>query len=479
MTTTTIKPKKLSFWQKLLYGTGDWSLSSFTTLRGLLYTIFLTDVVRLDPGLASFSALIGMLWDAVNDPLVGALNDRLRTRWGRRRPFLLLFAIPFALGFLMLWWAPPTASQLVKMIYVTLAFIIGDTLHTLINVPYLALIPDISRDYDERTSISGFRVLFNLLATLVTAVAAPTLVDNTVRAGGTPQQGYLLVAAIFGGIAALPFLVIPFIIKETKTDLEAPKPVKVSEMWRVIWRNKPFRFVTGLYSLTWIAFDLVTRMIPFFLIYWVGRGDSLISRPVFGEPFALESLALGAIMIVAVVSIPLWTFLSSKLGKKPAYIIGMVFWVFVLAMMMTVQPDQVGYVIALSALAGLSVSTASVLPESMLPDAVDWDEYTYGERNEGLFFGAITFFRKLAGALAGFLALQALDIFGYQAPPGDVTVFQQSASALGAIRWMTGPFGALLVVAAIVVAWFYPLSRQKYAEIRAALDAREQDLNEG
>ena len=88
MTTTTIKPKKLSFWQKLLYGTGDWSLSSFTTLRGLLYTIFLTDVVRLDPGLASFSALIGMLWDAVNDPLVGALIGRLGSRSVRRSTFL-------------------------------------------------------------------------------------------------------------------------------------------------------------------------------------------------------------------------------------------------------------------------------------------------------------------------------------------------------------------------------------------------------
>ncbi len=465
--------QKLTFWQKFLYGSGDWSLSSFTTLRALLYTIFLTDVVRLNPGLASFSALIGTAWDAINDPLVGAINDRVRSRWGRRRPFLLLFAIPFGLGFLLLWWVPSTDSQALKMIYVTLAFIITDTLHTLVNVPYLALVPDISRDYDERTSLSGYRVLFNLLATLVTAVAAPTIVDEVVRGGASPQQGYLLVAGLFGGLAAIPFLIIPLLIKETKTDLEEPEKVDLRQMWSVILRNKPFLYVTGLYSLTWIAFDLVSRMLPFFSVYWVGEGDSLISRPLFGQEFALESLAMGSLMLVSLVSIPIWTTLSSRLGKKITYIIGMVFWIVVLSSLMLVQPGQISLTLALSALAGLSVATASILPESMLPDAVDWDEYQSGERNEGLYFGAITLFRKLSGALAGFVALQALHLFGYQAPPEGITVWQQSPSALMAIRWMTGPFSALLVLAAILVAWKYPLTRQQYEQIRAALDARK------
>lgn len=472
-------PPKLTFWQKFLYGTGDWSLSSFTTIRALLYTIFLTDVVRLNPGLASFSALIGTAWDAINDPLVGALNDRVRSRWGRRRPFLLLFAIPFGLGFLLLWWVPSTDSQALKMIYVTLAFMMTDTLHTLVNVPYLALVPDISRDYDERTSLSGFRVLFNLLATLVTAVAAPTIVDEVVRYGASPQQGYLLVAGLFGGLAVIPFLIIPLLIKETKTDLDEPKRVDLHKMWAVILRNQPFLYVTGLYSLTWIAFDLVTRMLPFFAVYWVGQGNSLISRPLFGQDFALESLAMGGLMIVSLISIPLWTTLSGRLGKKVTYIIGMVFWIIVLSALMFVQPGQISLTLALSALAGLSVATASILPESMLPDAVDWDEYQSGERNEGLYFGAITLFRKLSGALAGFFALQALNLFGYQAPPEGVTVWQQNASALTAIRWMTGPFSALLVLAAIAVAWKYPLTRQQYEQIRVALQAREKPLHEG
>ena len=97
------KENHLSFWTKLVYGTGDWSGSSYGTLRQIFYAIFLTDVVGLEPRLASVAALLGIIWDAVNDPLVGMLTDRVRTRWGRRRPFLLIFAIPFGLSFMLLW----------------------------------------------------------------------------------------------------------------------------------------------------------------------------------------------------------------------------------------------------------------------------------------------------------------------------------------------------------------------------------------
>lgn len=97
----------LPFCTKVIYGSGDWSLASFGTLRQIFYAIFVTDAVGLEPRLASVAALLGVIWDAINDPLVGALSDRVSARWGRRRPFLLLFTIPFGIGFLLLWWAPP------------------------------------------------------------------------------------------------------------------------------------------------------------------------------------------------------------------------------------------------------------------------------------------------------------------------------------------------------------------------------------
>ena len=468
------QPPRLSLLTKLVYGSGDWGVASFGTIRQIFYAIFLTDVVGLDARLASVAALVGVIWDAINDPIVGMISDRVHTRWGRRRPFLLFFSIPFALGFLLLWWAPPWQSQIALMITVTLAFMISDTLQTLITVPFFALTPEITPDYDERTTLTGYRMFFNLLASLTTAVAAPIIVDSVVKSGATQQQGYLVVAALFGGLAAVPFLLIFFVVRENPNyQSQSGKPTPLSRTLRTAWRNIPFRFATGLYMLNWITFDLVALMLPFFLKYWLASGDLLASLNVFGEEIPLASVVLGLLLITAVIALPLWMWLAHRFSKRSAYIIGMSFWAVVQMLIFLVQPGQTGLILGLAVLAGLSVSTAHVLPDAIFPDVIEWDELRTGRRQEGIYYGTKNFIRKLTGALAIFFALQTLGWFGYQAPPPGAVQFSQSAGALNAIRWLTGPVGALLLVSAIIVAWFYPLTRERHARIRRLLARRK------
>ena len=459
---------------KLVYGSGDWGMASFGTLRQIFYAIFLTDVVGLDARLASFAALIGVIWDAVNDPLVGILSDRIETRWGRRRPFLLFFAIPFGASFLLLWWAPPWESQIALAFTVMLAYMISDTMQTLVTVPFFALTPEITPDYDERTSLTGYRMFFNLLASLATAVSAPMIVDAVVKGGSTQRQGYMMVAAMFGGLAAVPFLLIFLVVRErysatAQADARAP----FRETLQTAWSNIPFRFATGLYMLNWITFDLVALMLPFFLVYWVAQGNLLASVNILGGDIALESVVLGLLLITAVMALPLWTWLSSRLSKRSAYIIGMSFWATVQLLVMTVQPGQITYILILAMLAGLSVSTAHVLPEAIFPDVIEWDELRTRQRHEGIYYGTKNFVRKLTGALAIFFALQVLGWFGYQTPTQGITQFSQSPITLSAIRLLTGPVGALLLFSAIGVAWFYPLSRERHARIRHLLAQRK------
>src|SRR5512136_228767 len=242
----------LTLWVKLVYGTGDWSAASYGTLRQIFYAIFLTDVVGLDPRLASIAALVGILWDAINDPLVGILTDRMRSRWGRRRPFLLFFAIPFGASFMLLWWAPPWHSQIALTVSVTLAFMISDTFETLCGVPFASLLPELSPDYDGRTTLTSYRIFFNLVASLVTAVAAPSIVDAALAAGMTQQQGYLIVAAIFGGAAAIPYLLIFAVVRERYGAVDRPRDE--TPFWqnvRTAWANIPFRFASLIYMLNW------------------------------------------------------------------------------------------------------------------------------------------------------------------------------------------------------------------------------------
>ncbi len=469
------KEGRLPLWLKLIYGSGEWSYASFGTLRQIFYAIFLTDVVGLDARLASFAALAGIIWDAVNDPLVGVISDRVKTRWGRRRPFLLFFSIPFGLSFLLLWWAPPWQNQIALMLTVMAAYMLSDTFQTLVSVPYNTLTPEITPDYDERTTLTGFRMFFNLLASLTTAVAAPMIVKGAVQAGTTLQQGYITVAALFGGIAALPFLLIFAVVRERPRDpTETQEPAPFRETLRAAWQNIPFRFATGIYMLNWITFDLVALMLPFFLLYWVSQGDLTASVSVFGDKIVLDSVVLGLLLITAVVALPLWMWLSHRFSKRSAYIIAMSFWAVVQMLILTVRPGQVSFILVLAVLAGMSVSSAHVLPDAIFPDVLEWDELRTRRRREGIYYGMKNFVRKMAGALAIFFALQALGWFGYLSPPRGAALFQQSGSALTAIRIMTGPVGALLLCSAIVVAWFYPLTRERHARIRRLLARRRE-----
>lgn len=470
-----LRKNYLTVWQKAIFGSGDWSYASFGTLRQIFYAIFLTDVVGIEPRLASFAVVLGVIWDAINDPLVGMLSDKIKTRWGRRRPFLLFFSIPFGLAFVLLWWVPPFENQYALAATVSLMYMLSDTLQTLVSVPLYSLTPEITPDYDERTSLTGFRMFFNLLASLVTAVAAPEIVKSVLTDGGTQQQGYMLVAALFGGLAIIPLMLIFFVIRERPVDSQnTPKApsVALKVIIRTAWSNIPFRYATGLFMLNWITFDLVALCLPFFLTYWVAGGNLL--QKALG--MSLDSSVLGLLLVTSVLMLPFWIWLSKKLSKNKTYILAMTFWAAVQLTIFSIQPGQVNLILFLAVLAGISVSAAHVLPDAIFPDVIEWDELRTGRRQEGIYYGIKNFIRKLTGAVAIFIALQVLGWFGYQTPTEGVTQFSQPESALMAIRILIGPFGALLLLSAILMAWFYPLTRERHDRIRRLLERKSSKL---
>ena len=387
-----IQPR-LPTWKKLVYASGDFGISSTGILRQVFFAIFLTDVVGLDPRLGSFAALLGVMWDAFNDPMVGMLSDRVHTRWGRRRPFLLIFAIPFGLSFILLWFSPPWESQVALLVYVMLAFMVADTLSTLVGMPFNALMPEIVTGYDERTSLMGIRSFFQLGAALVTVIAAPAIVDAALTSGLTQQQGYLLTAMVFGLLGSLPFIVIFFVIRET-ADIEETRTLPVRQSLQTAWLNKPFRFATGFQLFTWSAVDMVGLILPFYLLYWVAEGNMLVTVNVLGFSLSLESAFLGLLMATSILFIPFWSWLAHRLNKRSAYLSGLIFWMGVELLLFTVQPGQVSLALLLAMMAGIGISSAYVLPDSIFADVIEWDELRTHRRQEGVYYGARAFIRK-------------------------------------------------------------------------------------
>jgi GPH family glycoside/pentoside/hexuronide:cation symporter len=227
-----------------------------------------------------------------------------------------------------------------------------------------------------------------------------------------------------------------------------------------------------MHMLNWSAVDMIAVVFPYFLLYWVARGNLLASIPIFGFDLAYESAFFGILMLVCILFIPFWLWLARRKNKRQAYMIGMIFWVIVQLMIFTIQPGDTNYLLLIAALAGVGVSAAYTLPDSLFADVIEWDELRTRRRQEGIFYGIRTLIRKLTGALVIFITLQLLGWSGYTSPPEGALQFSQTDSALRMIRLLVSPLSATIVCGTIILAWLFPLSREQYVRIQKLLEQR-------
>lgn len=449
--TASALPEKLPRRTKLLYGLGDWGFSLTGTMLAVYFAMFLSDVVHLDLRLAAAAIFVGRSWDWINDPLVGYISDRTRTRWGRRRPFLLFGFIPFGLTFAMLWWIPPTQNGVALAVYYGLAYLLCDTAATFVYMPYFALTPDLTADYDERTSLTTFRMFFSIVAGLV-AFTVPGLLVGAFRPENASRVAW--VGALFAALSALP-LIATFMGTRERSEFQEQPQASVLESLRAAVKNRPFLFAVGVYLMTWMTVELLQPMLLYFLKYWLNME-------------AQESLVLGAVFGMAALALPLWNWAAQQWNKRIAYVAGMAFLGLVLIVLTMVQPGiPLWVVVGLAALAGVGVSAAHVLPWSMIPDVVEWDELQTGARHEGTFYSLTTLMHKVAASLVVPAALLLLDWSGYV--PNAAT---QAPSVLLVIRVLIAGSPSALLIGGIVFALLYPLDRERHMEVRKALEER-------
>jgi GPH family glycoside/pentoside/hexuronide:cation symporter len=296
------------------------------------------------------------------------------------------------------------------------------------------------------------------------------IVDAVILNGGSQQQGFIMTGAVFGAIGSLPLFFIGLFVRERfAAEEQEQEVIPFSETLRLAWQNVPFRYAAGIYMFNWSAVDMIVITFPFFLLYWVAQGDLLSKITIFGVDLALESAFFGVLMLVCVLFVPFWLWFAKQYNKIQAYIVGMSVWIVVQAMIFTIQPGEIPWLLTVAALAGIGVSAAYILPDSILPDVIEWDELRTGRRQEGIYYGIRTLIRKLTGALVIFITLQVLGWSGYKSPPEDVIQFTQSDSALFAIRLMVSFIGVAILLGTIILAWSYPLTREKYTRIQRLL----------
>jgi len=450
---TTASKDRLSPLTKLAYGIGDIGFSLTDTTLGVLFLIFLLDVVGLEPAKAALAIFIGKSWDYINDPIIGYLADRTRSRWGRRRPYLLLGFIPFGLAFMMMWYRPPFEGQWALMAYYAFAYFVYDSLFTVVSMPYMALTPELTQDYDERTSLTSYRMAFSLIGGLV-AFVVPLMIIGTLEPGNASRVQTM--GIIFGIASALPLLFTFFGTREKDEYASQPQP-GLREQFQAVRGNRPFWFAAGVFLFTWTAVEIIQTMLLLFLKYRMGlEGES--------------DLVAGAVFITAIFVLPFWVWIAKKTDKRKSYIFGMFFFIAVMITLGFLDPS-LGFtaVVALACFAGIGVSAVHVLTWSMIPDAVEVDELQSGARHEGMFYALVTLFRKVASSIAIPMTALALGWSGYISNSA-----QQPESAVWAIRILIGPVASLFLLGGILFARFYPLSRASHTETREKIAMRRE-----
>ncbi|MDJ0599638.1 MAG: glycoside-pentoside-hexuronide (GPH):cation symporter [Crocosphaera sp.] len=445
-------PTKLKFSTKLAYGIGELSGSLPSNILVFFFLFFLTDIAGLKPGVAGIIVMIGKIWDAINDPLIGWFSDRTRSRFGRRYPWMILGSIPLGFSCVLLWTIAPSNDQTIQIIYYTIIALVFYTAFTAVLLPYSALSAELTQDYNDRTNLISFRSAFSIGGSILSLILAE-LIFSWVN---NEQKQYLILGLMAGLIAIISIYISVFGTYQRYTKVTQSYPnyhrsssLSFKEKFRLILTNFPFICVMMIYLCSWLSVQTIAAILPYFVINCMGLTEEHFTRMAI----AVQGTALMMMMV--------WNYLSHRLGKKVIYLMGIPFTIIAELGLFLLQPDQVTLMYIIAILAGIGIATAYIVPWSMLPDVVDLDQLKTGERREGIFFAFVVQLQKIGIAVALFVVGKILDSAGYvPGSPG-----QQPDTALWAIRMIIGPLPITLLIISLVFAYLYPITQTIHQDI--------------
>lgn len=455
--------ERLSFWRKVGFGVGDIYGGGSGVIISFYYLYFLTDVIRINAALAGVVILLSKAYDAITDPFEGILTDRTRTKMGRRRPYLLA-GIPLVfITFFLLFYPVDFSDELARFGFVIFTYLFFSTVVSLVMVSYNALAAELSLDYHERTSISSFRIFFSTFSSILCAV----LPLEIVKLFPDLHQGYIAMAAIFGLLFALPFIVTFFSVRERQEFQRKPQAFSWRATFLEPFTVRTFVIVLLMYILTFVAMDAVSSIVIYWMKYYLGRGDE-------------ANYVSGALLVAQVASLPFYVWLSRRTSKRSGYMVGAVIWLAVMLFSFALVPGGPAWqAYAFAVVVGLGTGGIVVMIYAMFPDIPDVDELKSGQRREGTYSALITFTRKLSSAIALFLISNGLALAGYRVPQEQILngvrkiVEQpQTDGFLLALRLIFVFVPIVLVGAAVLVGRHYPLDSATHARLNHVLAAR-------
>ncbi len=435
--------RRLRLRTKLGFGVCDLGGNLFFTAMGFWSLNYLTDVVGLTAAAAGLAVMLGKLWDAVTDPLVGYLSDRTRSRMGRRRPYMLFGAVPLLLTMWFFFSKPGITGLTGLTVWATVALCLLNTAYTLVNIPYNSLTPELTDDFNERTSLNGFRFGFAVFGTMLGAGAVLPIVGLF----PTKSAGFSGMGLVLGAVMAATALLTVFSVREPDHSATEIPREGFFATYLAVFKNRPYVILLITYALNLAGLNFMQGIIAYYFNY-VYKNE------------AMTTIAMLMLLVVAMLFIPISVLLSKRIGKKRTYQLSFLFIASgALLIFFFAHRLGLGFFLGVMVWAGIGIGLGYVSPWAMVPDTVEYDAVRTGRRKEGAFYGMWTFMSKVGTALAIVVSGFVLDLGGYAANAA------QGPGAILAIRLLIGVFPAVVLLGAALLVEAYPIDEKAYGAI--------------
>jgi GPH family glycoside/pentoside/hexuronide:cation symporter len=446
------KDARLPIGVKLAYGAPNFAGAGMAIPLAIHMSIFYSDTVLVPLGYIALAVAVARAFDAITDPIMGWVSDRTKTRWGRRRPWMLLGAPLCAISFIGLFSPPVGITALQATAWFSVSFVLYFLFHTMYSIPHYGLGPELTLDYKERTSLFGWMEGFTVLGTIVAASAPAILIP---RLGGA-RAGYAALALGMGAMLTLLYAWQCIRIKE-RPDFYQRKPNPLVPGVRRVMRNRPFRVLLAVYLAGSISAAIPGLLMPFYTKY--------ILQPE--DPDKWIGIFLVAYFGSGFLFLPFWIWLTRRWGKKQVFLFTFPMGITASLSLFFLGKGDLAACFGILVWAGSVFGVRLFLGPSMQADVIDYDELYTGKRREAQYGALWALMFKLTIIPSASVPLAILAVVGFE--PN----VQQSDTVQLALRAIYGFGPASTGIIAFVLALFFPINEGVHREIIAGIQAHQ------
>lgn len=446
--------ENISISEKIAYGGGDLASNLILVLTSTFVTFFYTDALGLNAAIIGSIMMFSRLADGFTDIFMGYVMDRVKTKHGKARPWLLWLAIPIAVACILVFLVP-NIGEVGKYVYVTITYNLVTTfLYTMINIPYGALTSLMTRDQNQRTVINIFRMFMAQIGSLIINACTLPLING--MGGSSSQKSWIIVSVIYGIIAAALFLICFAKTKErVQVSIQQKETIRLGESFKLIMKNNYWLLIVGIWVSMALGMSLNMGVGTYYAKYILGNEN-------------MSGFIAAVSILPVILCMPAVAPLSQKYGKRNVALVGSII-SLVGQIMMLINQESATWLIICSLVKGIGTAALSGTLFAMVADTIEYGQWKTGKRVEGMLYSSTTFGAKIGAGIGGAVALGIIGGAGY-----DGLAAVQTEATLAAIKqvYLVLPIPFLVLIPVFYA--FYKLDKI-YPTVMADLEKLEKE----